>query len=187
MRYLPLYSKGCQESQGSSCSIQLIASDTAPDNGWLYSHCVFIGHIARHHWLWLSGSNVTSCVQYNNVCNLQLLQFGSLKPPKHRLSPRWRASPYNFVVKLNMLTIETLSCFAVKTVWSYLQLFCHNTFALQMTDDRRQTTSYDKSGTLRCKGNVPLKTCIYGRWCRSKQGDMPAACYGSMSHREKLH
>jgi len=36
-----------------------------------------------------------------------------------------------------MLTVETLSCFAEKTAWSYMQLFCHNTLALQ-TD--RQTT-----------------------------------------------
>jgi len=34
----------------------------------------------------------------------------------------------------------------VKTAWSYLQLFCHNTLELQTTD--RQATSYDYSVTV---------------------------------------
>jgi len=45
-------------------------------------------------------------------------------------------------------------CFAVKTTWSYLQLFCHNTIAFQTTD--RQTTFYDNSRTLQCNCNIPL-------------------------------
>ena len=36
-----------------------------------------------------------------------------------------------------------------------LQLFCHNTLALQTTD--RQTTSHDNNVTLQCNCDVPLK------------------------------
>jgi len=45
-------------------------------------------------------------------------------------------SPSNFVLKLTTLTVETLSYFAVKTAWSYLQLFYHYTLA-----SHRQTTT----------------------------------------------
>jgi len=83
------------------------------------------------------------------------LLFGSLKPPKHRLSPRSTGSPSNFVFKLTMLTGKTLSYFAVKTAWSYLQLCCHNTLASHRQTTDRQTTSYDNSGKC-CK--VPLES-----------------------------
>ena len=49
---------------------------TAPDSGWLYSHRVFIAH--TDHWLWMQ----------------------SPKPPQHRLSPRSRGPPSNFVSNL---------------------------------------------------------------------------------------
>ena len=62
------------------------------------------------------------------------------KPPEHRLSPQSRGPHLNFVFKLTMLTLETFWCFAVKTVRSYLQWFCHNTLALQSTDRQHLMT-----------------------------------------------
>ena len=79
---------------------------------------------------------------------------------------RSRLPRSNFVFKITMLTV--LRPFAVKTDWSYVQLFCHNTLALQtdreaeQTTDRQtddiQTTSYDYSRTLQCNCNVLPKT-----------------------------
>ena len=78
---------------------------------------------------WLSVSGVTSYVSMQpSVATV----WQSPKPrTQHRLSPRSRGTPSNFIFKLRLtlLTVETLSCFAVKTAWFYLQLFCHNTLA----------------------------------------------------------
>ena len=52
----------------------------------------------------------------------------------HRLNPLPPIEKIPF--ELITLTPETLSYFAMKTAWFYLQLFCHNTLAFQMTDDR---------------------------------------------------
>jgi len=53
------------------------------------------------------------------------------------LSKKWVA--YYFVFKLTMLTVETLSCFAVKTAWSYMSQ------STRVTDDRQ--TSYNPFAT----------------------------------------
>jgi len=62
----------------------------------------------------------------------------------------------NCVFIVIMLIVETSNCLAVKTVWSYLQLFCHNTLAARQTDDS-QTISFDESGTLQYNCNIPVK------------------------------
>ena len=62
----------------------------------------------------------------------------SRKQSNRTLSPKTEETPSNFFFKLTMLTAETMSCFPVKTAWSYLQFFCHNTLALQTTTDDRQ-------------------------------------------------
>ena len=54
-----------------------------------------------------------------------------------------------------MCWLLNFSCFVVKTAWSYLQLFCHNTLSSQTTY-RKQTTFCDKSGTSQCNCNISL-------------------------------
>jgi len=49
--------------------------------------------------------------------------------------PLTEGTPSNLSFKLTTLTGKKLSCFAVKTAWSYMQLFCHSTLASQTTDD----------------------------------------------------
>jgi len=83
----------------------------------------------------------------------------SRKPPQHKLNLQSRGPPLDFVFKLAMLTVSMVSLPA--------QLICSENcvilFAVvlsqttRVTDDR-QTTSYDKSGTLQCSYNVPLTT-----------------------------
>jgi len=79
----------------------------------------------------------------------------SRKPPHPSLST-W-SPPENLVFKRTLLTVESLSCFAVKTALSYLQLFCHSASTSHTTDDR-QTTYHDNSRTLQWNWNVRLKT-----------------------------
>jgi len=80
-----VYSIGCLESQGRSCSIQPIAMGYMhlTVDGCTATAC--LSHIQLDvHWLWLSDCNVTSCkyVTCNNY---------SPKPLQHRFSPwsRW--------------------------------------------------------------------------------------------------
>ena len=75
----------------------------------------------------------------------------SRKPPQRKLSP-W--SRDHFWISFSS---ETLSCCAVKAAWSYFQLFCHNTRALQTTNDR-ETTSYDN---VSLKNNLLWSKCTH--------------------------
>ena len=88
---------------------------TSSHGGWLYTSHVY----CNDDWLWLSGSNfVTSC-----KCNVQCLTVRqSFKPPRHMLSPQIEWTPFQFRFS-NLQTVETLSWFAAKTAWFYLQLF----------------------------------------------------------------
>jgi len=62
-------------------------------------------------WLLMSGSNVTSYVSMQRAITVRQ----SRKPPQHRLSSLIEGTRSNVVFKLIMLTVETLTCFVVKT------------------------------------------------------------------------
>jgi len=119
---------------------------TAPHSGWLYFACLL--HLQLQRWLArLSRNNGTSYVSMKLA-----MQFGKVVSHHNIGWAPWSSRPpSNFVFKLAMLPVETLSCFAVKTAWSCWQLFC------QRETIDRQTASYDYSGTLQCNCNVPQK------------------------------
>jgi len=73
---------------------------------------------------------------------------------------QWYSFQFRFFFKPTMLTAEILSYFAMKTTWSYLQLFRHSTLASQTTGrliDRQQTNKI-LCRTLQCNCNLLLKT-----------------------------
>jgi len=123
---------------GSSYSAQpTLLWATAPGSGWL-TPC--LSRLQIQWWLVLPVQVVVWCHIY--IGYYLAVTWGgytvwqSLKPPQRRLSPTIEGTPSNFVFKLlTMLTVDILSCFAVKTTWSYLLLFCHNTSSV--SDNRR--------------------------------------------------
>ena len=78
----------------------------------------------------LTKANVASVLNYLSLCR---------KSPHPSLSHPIEVTPSNFVVKLTTLKVETLCHFCLKTLWSYLQLSCHNTLASQRDDTHVMT------------------------------------------------
>jgi len=68
----------------------------------------------------------------------------SRKPPTLLFVPRSRG-PLEVCHQTSRQRAKALGYILVKTAWSYLRPFCHNTLASQT--DRRQTTSYGNIGT----------------------------------------
>ena len=138
-----MYSIGCLESQGSSCSVQTYCYKLLylTVDGCTVTEC--LSHMQLYnHWLWLSRSDVKSCISMQSAITTV---WQSLKPPQYRLSPPDQGNP----LKLTMLTVETLRCFPVKTAVVLSQY--------TRVTDRRQTTSYNKSRTLQYNCNVVLQ------------------------------
>ena len=85
-------------------------------NGCTVTAC--LSHIQPDdHWLWPSGSNVTSSV---NMSRAVTPVRQSPKPFQHRFSPGPIEERLRISFSFAMLKVETLSCYAVKTPWSYL-------------------------------------------------------------------
>jgi len=123
-----LYCIGGWESQGSSCSVQPIAIGYCTRQ-WM-AHPVFIIPAntavigsACPGWFDVICKYVTCGLWFGKVLSHPNIGWAP--------SPRSRGHPLNFVFKRTMLIVETLSCFAVKTAWSYLQSFCHSTLVSQ--------------------------------------------------------
>jgi len=91
-------------SLGGSCCVKPIAVLHLTVDGCT-SH-VFRTYSYNDVWPWLYGSDVTSCVSMQREITVR----ESHKPPQHRLSLRSMGHYWNFVFKLTVLTVETLSC-----------------------------------------------------------------------------
>ena len=84
---------------------QLIVDSCTPHVYCTYSY--------NDDWLWLSGSNVRSCISMHPAITTV---WQSRQPPHHMFSPRSMGPPSKFVYRLTMLAVETLGCCsAVKT------------------------------------------------------------------------
>jgi len=86
----------------------------APDSGRLYFAC----------WYSYNDRRLARAVQkkygviYKYVpCNRLFTIWPSCKQPQHRLSPRSRGAPLNFVFIPTVLTAETHRCYAMKTAF----------------------------------------------------------------------
>ena len=77
----------------------------------------------------------------------------SPKPPQHRLSPQSRNN-FEFRSQTYLLTGETLSCFAVKTICSYF-------VTVHSYHRQIKTTFYNQSRTLLYNCNIQLKAICF--------------------------
>jgi len=119
----------------------MIWGDEWCKTGWCVSpilFCVYIDDLLKS----LAEADV-GC--YIGNCFVGVLVYADdlvLLVPTATAMRRMFAPLSNFVFKLTMITVETTGCFGVKTAFSHLQLFCHNTLASQTN---RRTTSYKRS------------------------------------------